>query len=121
MLPHILRHARKRLRGLAPAILEEALDEVLALALVGYHRLVELNKEELAYPTPLAAYAVAQYRAGRRVAMSINGRDVLSDTCRRRNGHRIERLDQFEQMSGEWKEVLVEDRRFGPADAAATR
>jgi hypothetical protein len=121
MLPDITRHARVRLRSVAPAVREEALDEVLAHALVGYHRLVELDKEALAYATPLAGYAVAQFRAGRRVGLRRNVHDVLSDACRRRHGLTIERVDRFDRSSGEWQEALVEDRRFGPADAAATR
>ena len=121
LLPSISRHARIQVRGLPKAYREDALDEVLAHALVAYARLVELGKEGLAYATPLARYSVAQYRAGRRVGVRRNVRDVLSDACRRRNGHSVQRLDRFDGMSGEWKEVLVEDRRFGPAEAAATR
>ena len=121
LLPAITRQARRRLRGLTPAAREEALDEVVVLALVGYCRLVELDREHLAYASPLAGYAVAQYRAGRRVGLRRNTRDLLSDACRRRHGLTIERVDRFDRTSGEWQEVLVEDRRFGPADAAATR
>src|SRR5438128_1124021 len=84
LLPDILRQARKYLRYLAPHVCEEAIDEVLARALVAYARLVELDKERLAYATPLARYAVAQYRAGRRVGVRANVRDVLSHDCQQR-------------------------------------
>ena len=121
LLPDIRRHAGILLRSLTPQVREEAIDDVLAHALVGYIRLVELGKEDLAYATPLARYAVAQNRAGRRVGVRANVRDVLSQSCQRRNQFAIERLDRFDQSSGSWQEVLVEDRRFTPADAAALR
>jgi len=36
-----------------------------------------------------------------------------------RHSLRVERLDQFDRQSGKWEAALVEDKRFGPADAAA--
>ena len=121
LLPDILRHARKSLRGLAPQAREEAIDEVLALALVGFARLAELDKLDLAYATPLARYAVAQYRSGRRVGVRANVCDVLSEYAQQRKRFTVERLDRFDRRSGSWKEVVVEDRRFTAADVAATR
>ena len=121
MMPSIVRHARIRFRCLSPAMRKDAVDDVVCLAFAAYARLVELGKEDIAYATPLAGYAVAQFRAGRRVGLRRNTRDLLSDACRRRHGLTIERVDRFDRTSGEWQEVLVEDRRFGPADAAATR
>jgi hypothetical protein len=121
LLPDILRHARKSLRGLTPQAREEAIDEVLALALVGYARLAELDKLDLAYATPLAGYAVAQYRSGRRVGVRANACDVLSEYAQQRKRITVERLDRFDRRSGSWKEVVVEDRRFTAADVAATR
>jgi hypothetical protein len=64
---------------------------------------------------------VAQFRAGRRVGTPTNCRDVLSPVCRRRHAFALERLDRFDQQTCTWHEVVVADRRFTPADAAATK
>ena len=121
LLPDIRRHALMILRNLAPQARDEAIDEVLAHALVSYVRLVERGKQHLAYATPLAHYSVAQYRAGRRVGVRTNVRDVLSQQCQRRNQLTIERLDHLDRRTGAWQEALVEDKRFTPADVAASR
>lgn len=121
LVPAISRQAANYLRGLQHSEREEALEEVVAHAFVAYARLVELGKEDLAYATPLARFAAIQYRAGRRVGVKSNCRDVLSNACRRRHRLAIERLDRFDQRSGTWQEVAVEDKHFTPADAAAMR
>jgi hypothetical protein len=82
MMPSIVRHARIRFRCLSPAMRKDAVDDVVCLAFAAYARLVELGKEDIAYATPLAGYAVAQYRAGRRVGLRRNVHDVLSDALR---------------------------------------
>ena len=38
-----------------------------------------------------------------------------------KKGIHVERLDQFDQETGEWREILVEDRQAGPAETAAAR
>jgi hypothetical protein len=121
MLPNIVRHARLRFRGLPPAMREEAILDAVAHAYVAYARLVQLGKEDVAFAAPLARYVVSQYWGGRRVGTRLNVRDVLSGACRKRNGLRIERLDRFDGTTAQWQEVLVEDRRFGPAEAAAAK
>ncbi len=121
LLPAIRRHAGMILRRLTPHVREEAVDDVVAHALVAYIRLVELGKQDLAYASPLARYSVAQYRAGRRIGGRTNVRDVLSQHCQRRNQLTIERLDHFDRRIGSWQEALVADKRFSPADAAASR
>src|SRR4051812_48516559 len=83
LLADICRNARIALRTLPRYRREEAIDEVVAFAFVTYGRLVELGKENLAYATPIARYAIAQYRAGRRVGVRANVRDVFSHNCRR--------------------------------------
>jgi hypothetical protein len=71
------------------------------------------------YATPLANYAIRQVLAGRRVGTRFNVRDVTSLHARLRYRVIVERLDRFERDEGEWREVLVEDRRATPADIAA--
>ena len=112
MLPAIKRQARHRLAGCSAAEQEEAMQAVIAYAAVTYARLVQLQKTELAYPSPLARFGLKQYWAGRHVGGSINSQDVSSDGRFRRQG-----LESFE----DWKEVLSDSRRATPAELAALR
>jgi hypothetical protein len=121
MLPAIREQARFAFKSLPAGIRQEAIDEVVANALVAYARLVELGKENLAYPTPLALYGVAQFRCGRRVGGSMNSRDVFSHHARRKNGFVVERLDRQNRDTGQWAEAVVEDYRTPVADQAAFR
>jgi hypothetical protein len=67
MLPKIVKSARSAFRQLNIEHADDAVQEVVAQAWRAYHRLAELGKEGLAYPSPLARFAIARYRAGRRV------------------------------------------------------
>ena len=61
---HIARHsqcARHAFRNLRPQAREEAIEDVTANALVAFIRLVDRGKIELAYPTVLARYGIAQH------------------------------------------------------------
>ena len=86
MLPAILRYARFASRDLDADAREEFMQEVMANTLVAFVRLVELNKADIAYATPLAIYAVAQIRGGRQVGTPLNIRDVSSDYCQLQKG-----------------------------------
>ena len=121
LLPAIRQHAQVCFRHLPRQSRDDAMAEVVASTCVAYARLVELNKEDVAYASPLARYAVAQVRAGRRVGGRLNVRDVTSEYCQRRTGVVVERLDRFDWREGQWKEMLVEDRRSTPADLAAIK
>ena len=79
------------------------------------------GKESVAYPTPLAQYAIRQVRDGRRVGGRQNAQDILSPCASRLHGFKVERFDQKDQQTGIWNEQLVEDRRAGPAATAAAR
>ena len=81
----------------------------------------ELNKTDLAYPSVLARFGVAQTKEGRRVGAKLNCRDILSSYCQRKKKLTVERLDQYDSEEECWAEALVEDRTVGPADTAATR
>ena len=78
MLPGIEKYARSAFRGLLAEAREEAVQNVIANALVAYRRLVELDKAALAYPTVLARYGVAHVRSGRRVGARLNAHKPLS-------------------------------------------
>ena len=121
MLPAILRYARFASRDLEPDAREEFIQEVVANTLAAFVRLVELGKAEIAYATPLAIYAVAQIRGGRQVGMPLNVRDVSSDYCQTRKNVAVKRLDHYDRQQDGWLEVLIEDRRAGPAETAASR
>ena len=121
MLPAIQRHARMAFRHLNPEARDEMVEETIANAFVAYCRLVELGKADLAYPTPLASNGIKQAKAGRKVGSSLNVRDVSSRHCQVTKGVKVGCLDHFDEESREWQEILVEDRRAGPADTACGR
>jgi hypothetical protein len=118
MLPTIRCRARLASRGLDPDARDDLVQEVVDNALVAYLRLVERGKADVAHPRPLAAYALAQFHAGRRVGGRLNARDVSAEHARRRVGLRLERPDGD---PGGWAEALTEDRRASPAELAAWR
>ena len=90
-------------------------------AFVSYVRLIERGKAELAFAGPLARYAACQYLRGRRVGSRMNGDDVTSHYCRQKKGLSLEQLDHIDDSTGEWEQLVVEDRRSTPANIAATR
>ena len=121
LLPSIRRHANLCFRTLSPELREELVQETIVRALLDYGRLVERGKEHVAYAAPLARYAVAQVRQGRRVGSRMNCCDVTSEYCRGQRGLSLESLDQREEATGGWQEIVVEDRHSGPDEIAATR
>ena len=121
MLPAIERRARIALRHLGAEAREEAMQEVVANTLVAYLHLVELGKADIAYPTVLARYAVAHALGGRKVGGCLNVRDVMSSYAQQKKGFGVDRLDACDGDSGDWREILVEDRSATPADVAASR
>ena len=121
MLPQIRQQARVAFRAEKPEAKEELIAEVVANAYVAFVRLARRGKIDLAYPTPLAQYAIRQIRSGRRVGCRLNVRDVSSRHAQLAKGFRIQQLDQFDAEEGEWRQVLVEDKHAGPAETAASR
>jgi hypothetical protein len=121
MVPAIRRTAEICFRKLRPDLRREMVEEVIVSALAVYARLVARKREDLAFPSALARFAVAQVRQGRQVGTHLNVRDVMSRYAQQQKGFHVERLDQFDESDHEWKEVLVEDRRATPADVAASR
>ena len=120
MLPAIRQQLRYAFRDLKTEEREEAVAETTASAAIVYARLFQLGKTDVAYPSALARFAAAQYRAGRRVGNRLNVNEVMSRYAQRRRGFRVERLDKFDMEQG-WKEVFVEDRSCTPAELAASR
>jgi hypothetical protein len=121
LLPAIrkcLRHAFRNLRGDDQ---DEAIAETTANALVAYARLVEKGKADIAYATPLAMFAIKQFRCGRRTGTKLNVKDLSSPYCHAMKGVFIQRLDRFDDEEGVWKEILIEDGHATPAELAASR
>ena len=121
MLPTIRRAARAAFDRYAAEAREEAVQEVIANCWQAYARLVQQGRAALAYPTVLAKFAIAHVRAGRCVGTPANLHDLTSRYCQRAHGITVERLDRYEKYRQEWKEVLVEDPKAGPAETAAAR
>ena len=114
MLPAIRLSARISFRHLPPELREECIQEAVCNACCAVARLAELGKLEMAYAGPLANYAVAQVRDGRKVGGHLNCRDVMSLHCQRRKSVAVERLDHFDREENAWREAVIEDTRTAP-------
>ena len=115
-MPAIVRQARHAFRGLPAEAREDAIQEVVANCLVAFVRLAELGKVELAYPSALARYAVAQFRAGRRVGNSWRLRDAYSA-----HGPSLQHIGSPRDQRHGWREQLVDSRAMSVPDLAAFR
>jgi hypothetical protein len=119
MVPEIESHARLAFRQLAAEARAGAVREVVCGACAAFARLVELDKTELACPGALARFGIAQSRDGGKVGGRLNVCDVASPSCQREKDTTVEHLDKFDEQGESWLEVLLEDRRAGPAEVAA--
>jgi DNA-directed RNA polymerase specialized sigma24 family protein len=113
LLPRIEMHARFAFHRLSAEAQEDAVQEVIANALVAYVRLAELRQDEWAFATVLARYGVAQTREGRRVGSHLNSRDVLSRYAQKKRGFKVKSLDRPDRETAEWAETFGE----GPGPA----
>jgi len=121
MLPSMRAQARFAFRNCGPQERLDAVQEVILLAFDMFVSLVRRGRESLAYPTPLVQYAIRQYRIGRRLGTTVSINDVTSPVCRYERGVQVQSLDKYNTATDAWREVLVEDRKVGPADTAAAR
>jgi hypothetical protein len=121
MLPAIERQASIAFRSWPQESREDLIEDVVAHAMIAYKTLYERGKVDLAYPSVLAMYGIRRAKIGRRVGMKQNVRDISSQYCQQAKGIFLERLDRFDRATGQWLEVLIEDRNAGPADTAAAR
>lgn len=92
MLPIISRHADFAFRRLSRQVREDLVQEVVANCFVAYVRLIERDKQDAAYPSALARYAIRSVKRGRRVGTSQNVDDVTSRYCQLATGATVERL-----------------------------
>ena len=121
MLPAIRHSAQIAFRKLPPELRHDLIEEVVANSYVAFARLVERGQADRASASPLARFAIAHVRVGRRVGSRLRISDALSNYAQFRKQFSVERLDHFDETEGCWGEVLVEDRRATPADVAAWR
>ena len=121
MLPAIRRSAQIAFRKLPPELRHDLIEEVVANSYVAFARLVERGQADRALAPPLARYAIAQIRVGRRVGSRLRIGDAMSTYAQFRKQFSVERLDHFSEEKGCWGEILVEDKRATPADVAACR
>ncbi len=121
LLPRIQQHAKRAFRRCPCEEREEAVAEVVAHAWIAFSRLMDRGLEHVIYATPLARYAIKRVRAHRCVGCVRNVNDISSTYAQRQHGIHVDRLDQYDDRAGQWKQLLVEDRRAGPADTAAVR
>ncbi|NLE38910.1 MAG: hypothetical protein GX621_12875 [Pirellulaceae bacterium] len=116
MLPKIVEHARHAFRHHHAEARDDAVAEVVANAFAAYTRLVELDKSELAYPSALARFGVAQFRDGRRFGTSRNGNEVMSRYSQKKKDFRVRSLDRPEGKDAKWTEAVTVDTRSMPVD-----
>jgi hypothetical protein len=121
MLPQIRRQALTAFRNQRFEAREELIQEVIANCFRAWVLLVRRGKESVVYPTPLAQYAIRQVRDGRRVGSRQRAQDIMSAKANKLHGFSIERFARRDPQNGVWNELLVEDRRAGPAEVAAAR
>jgi hypothetical protein len=121
LLPAIRRSAQIAFRKVPLELRQDLIAEVIANCFVAYARLVERGQADRVSPSPLARFAVAQIRVGRRVGGRLRIGDALSTYAQYRKQFYVERLDQFSDEDCCWGEILVEDKRATPADVAACR
>ena len=121
MLPAIVTHAKIAFRHIKGQDRDDKVQEVVANSLVAFRRLVQLGKTDIAYPSVLARYAVAQINDGRTVGTKMNCKDVSSPYCQKVKGIVLERLDCYDAEDECWLEALIPDKTCTPAELAASR
>jgi hypothetical protein len=121
LLPTIQLQAEYAFRRVPVEAREELVQQTIATAYGLFDSLCRRGKSALVFPTPLAQFAIRKVRAGRRIGSPSNSRDLMSPRARVTKGFTIERLDRFNQRTGQWREALLEDRTAGPAETAVAR
>jgi hypothetical protein len=121
LLPQIREQARFAFRGEGGDRREELIAETIANCWVAFVRLAERGLIEAVYATPLTQYAIKQVRDGRRVGGKLNVRDISSEYAQQAKRFTVERLDRYDAEEGEWREVLIEDRKACPATSVGLR
>ena len=121
MLPSITKIAKFAFRERDPEAQEDLIEEVIVNAMVAYKRLYDKGRVDDAHPSVLTRYAVAQVCEGRKYGNKHSCREVLSPYAQKVKQFRVAHLDRFDDEDDAWHQMVVEDRRAGPSEIAATR
>jgi hypothetical protein len=121
LIPGIQRCAQTAFRNMGVEERDDATCEVVAHAFCAFRRLVELGKQDLAYATPLARFAVARLRSGRRIGAKLNSCDVYASASRCRQRVNLEGMESTCSGTTSWLENLVDNTATPIADQAAFR
>lgn len=115
LLPEIQRRLRCAFRQLDPASREEAVEEGVVHSLLSFARLHDQGRAEAVSGSMLAWYAILAVKRGRPACGRMNGQEPLSRYAQVLHGFAAE------QGSGQWIDLLVEDRRASVPDQVAAR
>src|SRR5262245_27267003 len=123
ILPRIELHGRISFRYLrCPALRDDAVAEVVALAWKWHLRLAERGKDATEFPSALATFAARAVKAGRGLCGRERARDVLSPSALRKHHFVVERLPVFSTPGGNLlEEALVDNRQTPPPEQASFR
>src|SRR5262245_6177974 len=123
ILPRIELHGRISFRFLrCPALRDDAVAEVVALAWKWHLRLAQRGKDATQFPSALATFAALAVKGGRRVCGRERARDVLSHSAHRQHQIKVERLPDFSAVGGTFlEEALVDNTQTPPPEQAAFR
>ena len=121
LLPTIRAAAQAAFRGWDPEAREDAVTEIIAGSFVAFSQLAAQGKLAVAFATPLARFAIKQFRVGRRVGSRSTVRDVLSPVALHRRRFVVERFEAFDPTTDEWVEAIVDDTLTPVPDQAAFR
>ena len=121
MMPTIYDQVRFAFRHELPERRNEMTAEAIANCWVSFVKLVERDLQDVIYATPLAQFAIRQVVSGRKVGGTLNKNDITSEYAQRMKQITVERLTRYNKRKSMWLELLVEDRKAGPAETATAR
>ena len=123
ILPRIELHGRISFRFLrCPALRDDAVAEVVALAWKWHLRLAERGGDATQFPATLATFAARAVRAGRCLCGRERARDVLSPSAHRQHHFVVERLPDFCTLAGNvMAEALLDNRKTPPPEQVVFR
>src|SRR4051794_1476345 len=115
MLPEIEQKLRLAFCRLNPEAREDAIEESVVHSLLAYVGLAEQGRAEVATASSLAWYSSRHVRRGRPAGGRMNGKEPLSRYGQISNDIEVER------QTGNWIDVMVEDKRAAVADQVAAK
>ena len=122
VLPAVQTHAKIQFRHLPLEQREDAIQEAVASACVSYQILAAKGRLHVAHPGTLATFAVNFVRNGRHVGGHQDAaKDAMSPVAQSRRSFRTSSYDLLDRESGEWRQMVIEDRKTKIPDLAAFR